>query len=97
MTSACLHVESIAKVMGHSLPYCAHIRTTRESGITEVVDGVHIQLDHERCTDRAISWLNTLDQPAQQALFDSVSHEALAIFNMKRLHGEEIEGEDRAS
>lgn len=95
--SECLHVEAVARVMGHALPYCAHIRTTLSSGIEEVVDGVHIQLDHEHCSDRALSWLNTLDQRAQQALFDSVSHEALAIFNMKRLRGEQIEGEDKLS
>lgn len=97
INNRCLHVEANALIRGHNLPYCAHIRTNLPTGVEEVVESVHIQFDHDRCTPRAQEWLGRLDDDEEQALFEAVSHEALSIYNMKRLRGEQIEGEDRPS
>jgi hypothetical protein len=97
-SSQCLHVQDHARIKGHTLPYKAHIRFAgSRTAIEETIDGVYIEFDHESCTPFANEWMSGLTPPEEQALYDAVSHDALRIYNMKRLRGERIDGEDRTS
>lgn len=93
-----LHIDGNARVEGHTLPYRAHFDASeRTDAISETMDGIYIEFDHDRCTDRAMNWMAALSPDDEQALYTAVAREAAAIYNMKRLRGERIDGDARAS